>query len=79
MNKNYKIISGIMFEDCGEMLITGDENGGIIDRNPILDKWFVVFNDDRAPLEDWFDTREDAIAAFEESQRMRALLDAFVL
>ena len=79
MNTSYKIICGVMFKDTGEMLISNNESGGIIDRNPTLNKWFVIFNDGRNLGDVWFDTRNDAIAAFEESQRMRALLDAFVL
>ena len=41
------------------------DHGGIIDRNPVLDKWFVIFNSDKCNLDDvWFDTKVDAIAAF---------------
>jgi len=39
--------------------------GGIIDRNPVLDKWFVIFNNDKCNLDYiWYDTKPDAIAAF---------------
>ena len=49
----------------GDMIIRADpEVGGIIDRNPTLDKWFVIFNDDRDLGDEWFDTVEDAFVAF---------------
>lgn len=45
------------------MTVSADPRGGIIDRNPALGKWFVIFNDART-CDDWFDTREDAVAHF---------------
>ena len=56
--------TGADWSDTGEMLIAAGPTGGIIDRNPQLDKWFVIFNDDRPECDEWFTTRDDAITAF---------------
>lgn len=57
-------VTGAVWDDTGEMMISGGSTGGIIDRNPTLDLWFIIFNDDRPMNDDWFSTREEAIAAF---------------
>ena len=46
------------------LTVSADPLGGIIDRNPTLGKWFVIFNDDRDLGDTWFDTLEDAVSAF---------------
>lgn len=59
-------VTGADWVDTGEMLIASGPNGGIIDRNPTMNEWFIIFNDDRE-CDEWFETRADAIAAFVEA------------
>jgi len=59
-------VTGADWNDTGEMMIAGGPNGGIIDRNPTLNEWFIIFNDERE-CDEWFETRADAIAAFVEA------------
>jgi len=60
-------VTGADWSDTGEMLIAAGPNGGIIDRNPTMNEWFIIFNDDRDQSDEWFVTRADAIAAFVEA------------
>jgi hypothetical protein len=60
-------VTGADWTDTGEMLIAAGPNGGIIDRNPTMNEWFIIFNDDRPECDEWFTTRADAIAAFVEA------------
>ena len=56
--------TGADWEDTGEMIISGDTTGGIIDRNPTLNEWFIIFNDNREFNDEWFSSRDEAIDAF---------------
>lgn len=52
------------WSSCGTMIVSPDPQGGIIDRNMAGLGWFVIFNDDRAPSDQYFDSLEDAIEFF---------------
>lgn len=52
---------------CGDMIVSPDPKGGIIDRNAAGLGWFVVFNDDRLGS-DFFNTLEEAIDFFCNSE-----------
>lgn len=59
-------VTGADWTDTGAMLCARGPNGGIIDRNPQFNEWFIIFNDERE-CDEWFETRADAIAAFVEA------------
>jgi hypothetical protein len=46
------------------MIISGGPTGGIIDRNPTLNEWFIIFNDNREFNDEWFSSRDEAVDAF---------------
>ena len=55
----------------GGMLVNPNAGGGIIDVAIATGEWFIIFNDDREPMEG-FDTRDDAIEAFAIASRVAA-------
>lgn len=75
--------TGVQWTASGTLITSSDPDaGGIIDRNLVSGKWFVIFNtdltDDRV-----YDTPGDAAIAFldalDKHRRMNTLLSAFVL
>ena len=53
----------------GGMLVNPNAGGGIIDVAIVSGEWFIIFNDDREPVEG-FATRDDAIEAFAIASRV---------
>lgn len=51
----------------GGLLCNPNVNGGIIDKAIVSGEWFIIFNDDRAPVEG-IDSLNDAIEFFASSQ-----------
>ena len=62
-----KICSGWK-ESANGMLTSAHEKGAIIDQNYVSNTWFIIFNDDREPLEG-FNSRIDAFNTFVEMSR----------
>lgn len=68
MDKLVAIQKGQWTESVGGMLCNAHPtHGGIIDKAYKSGEWFVIFNDDRYPVQDGFLTREDAIDSFVET------------
>jgi hypothetical protein len=47
----------------GGLICNPQGEGGIIDSAIVSGKWFIIFNNDREPIEG-FESRDDAVAAF---------------
>lgn len=56
------------WSSVGDMICSADQKGGIIDRNMAGLGWFVIFNDDRESTKEYFDSLEEAIEFFCESE-----------
>lgn len=65
MDKLFSICDG--WTSCDGMIVSPDPKGGIIDRNAADLGWFVVFNDNR-PSSDFFNTLDEAIDFFYNSE-----------
>lgn len=57
---------GIWRGEDGGILLSDDVAGGIIDYAPGAGKWFIIFNDDRSPIED-IPSQAAAVRAFIQS------------
>jgi len=56
-------------ENENGMLVNPNDDGGIIDQNLVDKTWFVIFGDNRQPL-DGFNSRDAAIMAFVRAKMM---------